>query len=41
MIENLNKVCVVCNTAKCFDNFCNKNRECKACIIKESFQTPL
>ena len=29
------KVCVICNTGKCFDNFYNKNREWKQCLIKE------
>ena len=30
------KVCVVCNTEKCIDNFYNKLRECKPCKIKRS-----
>ena len=34
MNENFVKICVVCNTEKKFDNFYNKNRECKACKIK-------
>ena len=27
------KICVVCNTEKRFDNFSNKYRECKECMI--------
>ena len=32
------KVCVVCNTEKSFDNFYNKYRECKQCIIQRSMK---
>ena len=32
------KVCVVCKTEKCFDNFHNKYRECKQCIIQRSME---
>ena len=32
------KVCVVCNIEISFDNFCNKYRECKQCIIKRSMK---
>ena len=30
------KICVVCNIEKSIDNFYNKYRECKPCIIKRS-----
>ena len=32
------KVCVVCNIEKSIDNFYNKYRECKQCIIKRSMK---
>ena len=32
------KVCVICNTEKSIDNFYNKYRECKQCIIKRSMK---
>ena len=32
------KVCVVCNPEKSFDNFYNKNRECKQCIIEKNLK---
>ena len=33
-----NKICVVCNIEKSFDNFYNKYRECKPCNIKRSMK---
>ena len=33
-----NKVCVVCNIEKSFDNFYDKYRECKQCNIKRSMK---
>ena len=32
------KTCVVCNTEKSIDDFCNKYRECKQCNIKRVFK---
>ena len=32
------KICVVCNIEKSIDNFYNKYRECKPCIIKRSMR---
>ena len=32
------KVCVICNTEKSIDNFYNKYRECKQCIIQRSMK---
>ena len=33
------KICVVCNIEKSNDNFYNKNRECKQCIIQRSMKS--
>ena len=32
------KVCVICNTEKSIDNFCNKYRECKQCNVQRSMK---
>ena len=32
------KVCVVCNAEKSIDNFYNKYRECKQCILQRSMK---